>query len=75
MHQTLQYGTPEEVYARASGALIVDKFPCPLVELLVSLRCTGRSTSEETGSQANTGTAPSSCELNRVQLKLGEKLS
>ena len=77
MHQALQYKTPDEVYASASGggALIVDKFPRPLVELPVSLRCTGSSTSEETGSQAETGAAPSSCESNRVQLKLSEKLS
>ena len=60
MHQALQYKTPDEVYASASGggALIVDKFPRPLVELPVSLRCTGSSTSEETGSQAkNRGSA------------------
>ena len=77
MHQALQYGTPDEVYASASGggALIVDKFPRPLVELPVSLRCTGSATAEETGSQAKTGAAPSSCESNRVQLKLSEKLS
>ncbi len=73
MHQALQYKTPDEVYASASGggALIVDKFPRPPVEVPVSLRCTGPST----GSQAKTGAAPSSCESNRVQLKLGEKLS
>ena len=60
MHQALQYKTPDEVYASASGggALIVDKFP-----------------REETGSPAKTGAAPSSCESIRVQLKLGEKLS
>ena len=77
MHQALQYKTPDEVYASASGggALIVDKFPRPLVELPVSLRCTGSSTSEETGSQAETGAAPSSCESSRGQLKLSEKLS
>ena len=30
--QALQYSTPDEVYASASGALIVDKFPRPLVK-------------------------------------------
>jgi putative transposase len=77
MHQALQYKTPDEVYASASGggALIVDKFPRPLVEGPVALRCTGSSTGKETGSQAKTGAAPSSCESNRVQLKLSEKLS
>ena len=77
MHQALQYSTPDETYASASGggALIVDKFPRPLVELPVSLRCTGPSSGEETDSQAKTGAAPSSCESNRVQLKLSEKLS
>jgi hypothetical protein len=55
--------------------LIVDKFPRPLVEQPVSLRCTGSSSNEETGSQAKIGAAPSSCKSNRVQLKLSEKLS
>lgn len=66
MHQALQYSTPDEVYASASGggALIVDKFPRPPVEQPVALRCTGSSTGKETGSQAKTGAAPSSCESN-----------
>ena len=79
MHQALQYSMPDKVYGSASGggggAFIVDKFPRPLVELPVLLRCTGSSTSQETGSQAKTGAAPSSCESNRAQLKLSEKLS
>jgi len=48
------------MHASGGGALIVNKFPRPLVE---------------TGSQAKTGAAPSNCESNRVQLKLSEKLS